>query len=137
MKKILMITVLLLLPSVLLAQYSVVLKNGRTLKSKVKPVFIFGHVLYTDMDGNYYDLKYTEVDIEKTWQVNSKVKPKKDKKKEVITSDMLKRMTGKLTVPIAGEEGEEEGATATPATRERTSDADQFTGQQYTGGSRR
>jgi hypothetical protein len=99
---------MLLVPSVLLAQYSIVLKNGRVLKSKVKPVFIFGHVLYTDIEGKYFDLKYTDVNIEKTWQINAKVKPKKDKKKEVITTDKLKRLSGKLTIPIAGEVKEEE-----------------------------
>ena len=113
MKKTVLISIMLLFPTILLAQYSVILKNGKVLHSRVKPVMIFGHVLYTDPDGMNFDLNYQDVDLEKTRAANKKVKKEETAK---ITEDELRKRKGKVTLPIAGEEILEEGTETTAST---------------------
>ena len=111
----------LLLPSLLLAAYTVVLKDGRRIEARSRYLLYKGMVRFTGLDGRAYQFPLTEVNLLATNEANRAAdKPKR----KVWTNDDLQNLKpgapisvmgeAQPTATAAGEPGEATGSDALP-----------------------
>ena len=59
-----------------LASYKVVLKDGRVLEARSKPVSMEGHYRFTDTNNQFQSISIQLVDLAATQSLNAKTEPK-------------------------------------------------------------
>ncbi len=98
-KALLAATLALLLPSLLLAAYTVVLKDGRRIEARSRYLVYKGMVRFTGLDGRAYEFPLTEVNLLATNEANRTAdKPKR----KVWTNDDLQNLKPGAPISVMG-----------------------------------
>lgn len=104
---------LVLLPLVAVAQYTVVLRDGRRMVAREKYLVDGGRVQFVGSDGQFYRLAMTEVDLSATEQANQR-EPQRPRKK-VWTNDDLEQLRLRGRINIVGGQPAETTSEQKPA----------------------
>lgn len=75
-------------PSTFLAHYKVVLKDGRVLDARTKPVSMEGHYRFTDIQNQFHSIPLQLVDLAATQSLNTR-EESKSRASRVLTNDDL------------------------------------------------
>ena len=86
--------VLVFWSSDLLASYKVVLKDGRVLEARSKPVSMEGHYRFTDTNNQFQSISIQLVDLSATQSLNLRAEPKSAPARVLTNEDLA---TGKQT----------------------------------------
>ena len=78
----------------LLASYKVVLKDGRILEARSKPVSMEGHYRFTDINNQFQSISIQLVDLSATQSLNFRAEPKSAPARVLTNEDLT---TGKQT----------------------------------------
>ena len=85
----------------LLANYKVVLKDGRVFEARSKPVSMEGHYRFTDTNNQFQSISIQLVDLTATQSVNAKTEPKPVPTR-VLTNEDIKKQTAARPVNTVG-----------------------------------
>ena len=77
-----------------LASYKVVLKDGRVLEARTKPVSMEGHYRFTDSNNQFQSISIQLVDLTATQSLNARKEPKSAPARVLTNEDLA---TGKQT----------------------------------------
>jgi hypothetical protein len=86
--------ILIFWSSDLLASYKVVLKDGRVLEARTKPVSMEGHYRFTDINNQFQSISIQLVDLSATQSLNLREEPKPIPARVLTNEDLA---TGKQT----------------------------------------
>ena len=78
----------------LLASYKVVLKDGRILEARSKPISMEGHYRFTDINNQFQSISIQLVDLSATQSLNLRAEPKSPPARVLTNEDLT---TGKQT----------------------------------------
>jgi hypothetical protein len=88
--------VLLVIPAVLLANYKVVLKDGRVLEARTKPVSMEGHYRFTDTKNQFQAIAIELVDLKATQASNSGAEQKTKAAKTLTNEDIASKSQAQI-----------------------------------------
>ena len=80
--------VLVFWPSEFLASYKVVLKDGRVLEARTKPVSMEGHYRFTDSNNQFQSIPIQLVDLAATQSLNAREEPKSTPSRVLTNEDL-------------------------------------------------
>jgi hypothetical protein len=86
-------------PSTFLADYKVILKDGRVLDARTKPVSMEGHYRFTDIDNQFHSIPLQLVDLPATQSLNARGESK-SRASRVLTNEDLAIEKQSVTRPL-------------------------------------
>jgi hypothetical protein len=101
-------------PSEILAGYKVVLKDGRVLEARTKPVSMEGHYRFTDSNSKFQSIPIQLVDLTATQSLNAREEPKSTPAR-VLTNEDLGKQTATRPLNTIGPASKPDAKNATTA----------------------
>jgi hypothetical protein len=91
------------LPSSLSADYKVVLKDGKVIEARTKPVSMEGHYRFTDPQNQFHAIPLHLIDVDATQALNA-ASDSKSKSARVLSNEDISSKSSKSTSSPAGSE---------------------------------